>query len=108
MNFEEMALNRQSTRKFDTSREVEKEKAKKTYDDEIERYHEIKKSIESVERELDRLGEAKDRAWGPDKLAYIEAEKKAYEEELKLQEQMVEKAKEYYEADKTNILSWGA
>ena len=32
MNFEEMALNRQSTRKFDTSREVEKEKLIKICD----------------------------------------------------------------------------
>jgi hypothetical protein len=59
-------------------------KDKKKYSDEIERYHEINEAIEDQERELDRLSKAKDRAWGPQRLAYMEAEKKAMEEDLEL------------------------
>ena len=42
MNFEEMALNRQSTRKFDTSRDVEKEKLIKRIRPEFNKYYTIK------------------------------------------------------------------
>ena len=52
----------------------EAEKLKLDLDEELERYYEIKKAIEDNEKALDRLGKAKDRAYGPNKLKYIEAE----------------------------------
>jgi len=50
----------------------EREDNKKDIKEEIERYHEIKKSIDSINRSLDRLSEEKERAFGGKKLALMD------------------------------------
>jgi hypothetical protein len=42
--------------------------------DNAERYHEITKEIEAMEKALDRLAEKKERAFGAEKLALMEEE----------------------------------
>jgi hypothetical protein len=59
--------------------------------DNAERYHEITKEIEAMERAFDRLSEKKDRAFGRDKLAYME-------EEIALSEDLLEKEKALLDA----------
>lgn len=49
-------------------------KKDKTLDDEIERYHKIKKQIESTTKEMDRLSKAKDKAFGKNRLSIIDQE----------------------------------
>jgi hypothetical protein len=41
-------------------------------DDELDRYHEINEVISDTERKLDKLGRAKDRAFGASKIALME------------------------------------
>lgn len=43
-------------------------------EDEIQRYYKITNKIEDLSRELDKLSNAKDDAWGPDKLAAMDKE----------------------------------
>jgi histidyl-tRNA synthetase len=63
---------------FDTSfvkkqQEAEARKKRlKDLKDEIERYHEINEALEDTENQLDAISKAKDRAFGPDKLKYMD------------------------------------
>lgn len=49
-------------------------KEPKSNKDEIERYHEIKNTLEDLEREYDRIKKARDRAYGMTKVALIQEE----------------------------------
>lgn len=49
----------------------------KDIDEEIERYQYIDEVLDDMSRTLDNLGEAKDEAWGPARIAAIEAETEA-------------------------------
>lgn len=57
----------------------------------LERYHEINREVGLLERELDRLGKATDKAWGPKKLA-------AMDEEIKTMEKLAGKYSDLYKA----------
>jgi hypothetical protein len=46
----------------------------KNYEDEIERYHENTRALERLERALNRVTTAKDRAFGKERLRLIEEE----------------------------------
>jgi hypothetical protein len=58
----------------DSSEDTKETKEYKTYDEETERYHVITKQIDSTTRALDKLSAAKEKAWGPQKLALINKE----------------------------------
>ena len=60
---------------------------KKDVKKETDRYHVIKNTIEDLNKELDRLGKAKDRAWGKNKLKLINAEIDKTKEAIKAQEE---------------------
>jgi multidrug resistance efflux pump len=65
-------------RVIDTSAAEDKAEAAKDrrekLKDELDRYHEINEIISDTERELDKLGKAKDRAFGANKLALMDKE----------------------------------
>lgn len=48
--------------------------------DEVERYHEINQELEDLQNSLDEIGKLKDEAWGADKLAAMDKEKKKLQE----------------------------
>jgi hypothetical protein len=73
-------------------------------DNELERYHEIDEELTKLERDLDTIAEAKDRAFGADKLALLDKEIEQTKKVLEAEEKRLEKAKEYYALDRKNIL----
>lgn len=76
--------------------------------DEIERYHEINEALEDTENQLDAISKAKDRAFGPDKLKYMDQELAKQKELLSLEKQKTQEAQNYYKTDRAAILKYGA
>lgn len=81
---------------------------KSQFKTEVERYHEINKVLEDMERKLKRIENVKSKAFGPDKIKAIKdevgmlnAENKAYEERLR-------EANEYLQMDRAKVLGLGA
>lgn len=97
---------------FDTSfvkkQQEARKKRLKDLKDEIERYHEINEALEDTENQLDAISKAKDRAFGPDKLKYIDQELAKQKELLNLEKQKTQEAQNYYKADRAAILKYGA
>lgn len=98
---------------FDTSSFVKKQqearkKRLKDLKDEIERYHEINEALEDTENQLDAISKAKDRAFGPDKLKYMDQELAKQKELLNLEKQKTQEAQNYYKTDRAAILRYGA
>ena len=96
-------------RVIDTSAAEEKaDKAKdrrKKLENELDRYHEINEIISDTERELDKLGKAKDRAFGADKLALMNQEIDKQKEFIKNNKQLLKDAEEYAKQDKANLIA---
>ena len=65
-------------------------------EDELERYYHITNAIEDLNRELDSLSNAKDDAWGPNKI-------KAMDKEIAKLKQVRAATKQYAEEIKTNL-----
>ena len=98
-------------RVIDTSTAEEKaDKAKdrrKKLEDELDRYHEINEIISDTERELDKLGKAKDRAFGASKIALMDKEIAKQKELIENNKKLLEEAKKYYQQDRSKLLnSW--
>lgn len=81
---------------------------KKKVEDETERYHEIEREIDRLERQTSRLAEAKDMAFGANKVALINQETEALENELDALEKLNAEIETYYAQDKANIAQFGA
>lgn len=79
----------------------------KKADDEIERYHLIKETIEDLNRELDRLGKEKDRAWGNAHLQYIDREIAKTEEAIDAQKEYLRQIEENYGKDRGALAAYG-
>ena len=96
-------------RVIDTSAAEEKaDKAKdrrKKIEDELDRYHEINDIISDTERELDKLGKAKDRAFGSNKIALMDKEIAKQKELIENNKKLLEEAKKYYQQDRSKLLS---
>ena len=96
-------------RVIDTSAAEEKaDKAKerrKKLEDELDRYHEINEIIADTERELDKLGKAKDRAFGANKLALMDKEIAKQKELIENNKKLLEEAEKYYQQDRSKLLS---
>lgn len=75
---------------------------------EAERYHEIKKVIEDLEKDLDALGKAKDRAFGKDKIALMNQEIAKLQDMKAAQEQYLTEIEKFYDQDKKAIAKFGA
>ena len=76
--------------------------------DEIDRYHEIKEVIEDLNREMDRLGKAKDRAWGKSKLDLIDQEIGKVEEAIAVQKEYLDQISANIGPDQSAIAAYGA
>jgi hypothetical protein len=72
---EEIAKSRQEEIK------AEKERLK-GLDDEIDRYHTIKELQDDISKEMDKVSKLKDRAYGKDRLAYLNAEIEGYDAQI--------------------------
>ena len=96
-------------RVIDTSAAEEKaDKAKdrrKKLEDELDRYHEINEIIADTERELDKLGKAKGRAFGASKIALMDKEIAKQKELIENNKKLLEEAKKYYQQDRSKLLS---
>lgn len=69
------------------------------------RYHEIKELLSDIERELDLISEAKDRAFGAQHLAYLDQEISKQQQLNAAQEEYLRQAQEYYWEDRDKLLS---
>ena len=83
------------------------EKNKKYLDEEIERYHEIKEELEDIEKALNRISSAKDRAFGKSKIQLIEQEIAAIDKDIDAQDRYIEEIKQNYSKDLTELNKWG-
>ena len=86
----------------------EAEKRLLKLEDEIDRYHEIKEVMEDTERELDRIADKKERAFGADKIALATAEIEKQNQKIKEQEQYLSDIEEYYYEDRADMEKYGA
>lgn len=82
-------------------------KTAKNFEDEIDRYHKINAEIANQERLLTNLGKAKDRAYGKDKVAAIQAEFDALGRSSTLLSEKLEEAKGYRAADAARLSTFG-
>lgn len=74
---------------------------------EIERYYEINNVLEDIERGLDNISKAKDRAFGKDKLAYIQQEKELLDDQISTYEKKLEEVESHIDEDKAAVLKFG-
>ena len=72
-------------------------KEPKSNKDEIERYHEIKNTLEDLEHEYDRIKKARDRAYGMTKVALIQ-------EEIEKTKELAEAQKQYMTEINDNLI----
>lgn len=89
---------------YETESASDKANRFKDLDKEIERYHEIQELMEDLEREADRLADAKDRAFGADKLALMDQEIAKQKELLEATKQQISEAERWYSFDRQTII----
>ena len=77
------------------------------YEDEIERYHENTRALERLERALDKVTTAKDRAFGKHRLALIDDEIEATEALVQQQRALLAETREYLKQDFAEIQQYG-
>ena len=85
-----------------------KPKEHKELDEEIERYHYIKEVLDDIANELDRINKAKDRAFGPKKIALIQMERKTLEADVEAQKQYTKELEENVDKDWDALSKYGA
>ena len=73
-----------------------------------DRYHEITAKIQQNQAELNKLNTAKDRAFGPEKLGYMDQEIALLETQAELYKELYKEAQNYYEMDKAALEEYGA
>ena len=88
-----------------TETSSEKKQRLKELDNEIERYHEIDEVIQDLERNSNRLAEAKERAFGANKLDLMDQEIAKEKELLSASEERLRQAKDWYKEDRENLLN---
>ncbi|MBO7078994.1 MAG: phage tail tape measure protein [Bacilli bacterium] len=84
------------------------EKEYKKEDKEIERYHEIKNTLETIGFNLDKIAQKKDKAFGKAKIQAIREETKELEKQIAAQKQYIKEIEGYYTSDKQALMAWGA
>lgn len=85
-----------------------KAKEPKKASDEIERYHKIDKTIDSLSKQYDRLSAAKDKAFGTSRLRLIEQENALLQQQTEAEKARLEEVKKYYAEDRSAIEAYGA
>lgn len=83
-------------------------KQTKKVSDEAERYHEITQKLEDLNREYDKLGKLKDRAFGQSHLDYLDEEAKKLDEVIAGQKQYISEIEAALEIDKSKLSEYGA
>ena len=76
--------------------------------DEIERYHTNNDTIDRLASSLDKIDKLKDRAYGKDHLAQLNAETNALEKQLAAQQALHDEARKWMVADKADLAKYGA
>lgn len=89
-------------------KEKQSKKNLKSLDDEIDRYHYIRKLLADIERELERVDKAKERAYGSQHLKYIEQETDYLREQVGLQDRYINEIEGYLAKDRGLIAAYGA
>lgn len=84
---------------------ADRKKRLKDLDKEIERYHEIDEIIQDLERDLNKISKAKERAFGANKLALIDKEIAKQKELVKADKERLKQAEKWYEVDRKNLLN---
>lgn len=85
-----------------------KKKDLKKASDEIERYHKIDKTIDSLSKQYDRLSAAKYKAFGTARLRLIERENALLQQQTEAEKARLEEVKKYYAEDRSAIEAYGA
>lgn len=85
-----------------------KDKTPKLLEDEIERYHVIKRLLADIERELDRVAKVRERAYGAQHLKYLEQETEYLQEQVGLQERYISEIEGYLAKDRGLMAAYGA
>ena len=80
---------------------------KKTKNDEIERYHKINKTLDYLKSSYDAIGKARERAFGQDKLNYLQQEQAILEQQLETQRQYLQEIEAYYQKDRSALAEYG-
>ena len=80
---------------------------KKDKNQEIERYHEITQKLEDLNREYDKLGKLKDRAFGQSHLDYLDLESKKLDEVIEGEKEYIRQIEEKLALDKEALAKYG-
>ncbi len=67
-----------------------KEREQKAYEDEIERYHYLLKTIDSVNKKYDELENARKKAYGTDEIEIMDQEIENLQQQISLQKQYLD------------------
>ena len=86
-----------------TEQQDKTSKNKKRMIDEIGRYHEIKEKLSDIEKELNKISKAKERAFGQSKIALMEQEIKKQEELIEAEKQYQKELQIKYDEDLNNL-----
>ena len=76
--------------------------------DEIQRYHKQNDTISRLASSLDKIDKLKNRAYGKDHLAQLDAETNALEKQLAAQQALHDEARKWMAADKADLAKYGA
>lgn len=80
----------------------------KKLDDELDRYHYIKEILDDISNELDKVGKAKDRAFGAAKLKNMDKEIALFKKQIAAQKQYLKEINDYYKKDREALAEYGA
>ena len=69
----------------------------------LDRYYTINEALEDLENNLDKISKAKDRAFGADRIKYIQAEQKALEAEYKAQKMYLDQIQAWKKYDENKL-----
>lgn len=89
------------------SQEYNNEKHKNPTD-EKERYHVIKNQIEDLSAQYDRIGKAKDKAFGPNRIKLLDQEIAKQKELTAANKKYLEEVERYQDSDKGKMVGYGA
>lgn len=81
---------------------------KKQPEDEMDRYHVVKKQIDRLNEAMTKNDKIKDRLYGKGRLQYLEKEIALTEQEIELQKEYLAQAKGWLEIDRQRVESIGA
>lgn len=86
---------------------TDKAKRAKELDNEIKRYRLLDETVEDLERDLNNLQKAKDRAYGNNKLAYMKQEQEMLKQNVELSKERLQLAEQYYQEDLAELGKYG-